>query len=55
MKAPILLPIVASMAIAGFTSQVLPLTAFPKALLVGLVAMCVFVVVFTATSMKRSA
>jgi hypothetical protein len=55
MKAATLIPPVASMAIAGFASQTIPLTALPKAFLVGLIAASVFVLVSAVISIKRPA
>jgi hypothetical protein len=50
-----LIAIIASMTIAGFASQAIPLTAAPKALTVGLLAALVFISMLSALSRNRPA
>jgi hypothetical protein len=50
-----LFAIIASMAVAGFASQSLPLNALPKAIAVGLIAAAAFALTVSATGQKRNA
>jgi hypothetical protein len=54
-RASIVLTIIVSMAIAGFASQVLPLSTLSKALTVGLIGAATFVLIVSATRPKRTA